>query len=210
MDLPLTTMALSAVLAGPGAGGRRRRLRMYMRRSIILNSATCAREVGCAARDRPALRASGMAPTTASSRADRLRTRACTIVRARSVATGVIGPPMQKGRPRRQSALRRGRWCGLQDWLPGREAERSGAGPAVVLSEHLVEAAWPAGGAAAADLPGVTGTGVNGRPGSGGNLGCSSPSWCPVPEWPCAVLAALLAACKAVRVEFGLRLVRSG
>jgi hypothetical protein len=35
-----------------------------------------------------------------------------------------------------------GGWCGLWDWPPGREAERFGVGPAVVLGERRAEAAW--------------------------------------------------------------------
>jgi len=42
----------------------------------------------------------------------------------------------------------------LWDWPPGREAERCGVGPAVVVGEHLTGAAWPIRNGAAADLTG--------------------------------------------------------
>ncbi len=61
--------------------------------------------------------------------------------------------------PVEQAALNRqcprrpyGGWSGLQDLLPGRLAERFGVGAAVVLGEHLAEAAWPVGDGAVADL----------------------------------------------------------
>ena len=40
----------------------------------------------------------------------------------------------------------------LQDRRPGRQAERFGVDPAVVLGEHLAEAARPVGNGAVADL----------------------------------------------------------
>ena len=48
-----------------------------------------------------------------------------------------------------------GRACGrsgLRDRLPGRQAECFGVVPAVVLGEHLAEAARPVGNGAVADL----------------------------------------------------------
>jgi len=64
-----------------------------------------------------------------------------------------------------------GGWCGQWEGLPGRETERCGVRPAVVLGEHLAEAACPAGGGATADLAGrdrtrrVTVTGQRREPG---------------------------------------------
>ena len=38
------------------------------------------------------------------------------------------------------------------EWLPGREAERLGMGPAVMLGQDLAEVAGPVGDGASADL----------------------------------------------------------
>jgi hypothetical protein len=60
---------------------------------------------------------------------------------------------LQQGRP--EPAEARPAWAcgaGLRDRLPGREAERFGVGPAVVLGQDLAEVAGPVGDGAVADL----------------------------------------------------------
>jgi hypothetical protein len=103
-----------------------------------------------------------------------------------------------------------GGWCGLWDWPPGWEAERCGVGSAVVVGEHLTEAAWPIRDGAAADLTGRDRKTGNGHREAAGAWAAHRLHGATVPEWPCAMPRVLLAACKAVRVDHGLRRVRSG
>jgi len=93
-----------------------------------------------------------------------------------------------------------GGWCGLWNWLPGREAERFGVGPAVVLSEHLTEAAWPVCNGAAADLTGRDRKTGNGHREAAGTWAAHCLHAATVPEWPCAVPHALFAARQCVRI----------
>src|SRR5215475_2153155 len=101
---------------------------------------------------------------------------------------------MQKGRPRPVNCpCGVGGWCGLWDWPTGTEAERFVVGPAVVLSEHLAEAAWPARNGAA-DLTGrdrKTGHGHREAAERGLLIAFMVP---PCRGRPCAVPHALLAA----------------
>ena len=66
------------------------------------------------------------------------------------ICVGYVGRPSSAGKC--AAAWADGAACGsgYRDEKPG----ASGVGLAVVLSEHLTEAAWPAGGGAAADLTG--------------------------------------------------------
>ena len=125
--------------------------------------------------------------------------RARTIAGSRSVATDVIWAAHAE-RPPSAGKVRCGvgGWCGLWDWLPGREAERCGVGSAVVLSEHLAEAAWPAGGGAAADLTGRDRNTGNGHGEAAGTWAAHRLHAATVAEWPCAVPHALLAAKQCV------------
>ena len=42
--------------------------------------------------------------------------------------------------------------AGLRDWLPGRDSERFGVGPAVVLGQDLADLPWPVRDGAVADM----------------------------------------------------------
>ncbi len=132
------------------------------------------------------------APLPSCGAARRLRARARTIARSRSIATDVIWAAHAERPPSAGKVLCGvGGWCGLWDWLPGREAERFGVGPAVVLSEHLAGVAWPVRNGAAADLTGRDRKTGNGHRETAGTWAAHRLQGATVPEWPCAVTAAV-------------------